>query len=237
MRGPPSALCKEEVFNDGGREGEHLLSGVLGESPLADIFPPNSQISSSLRLTVRIRANPPDIPDRVSIPEHHSSSLPYTQAHKHTCDSSRSRCSSASTTSGASGRCKPRLLIFDHPPAHVWACTPGQARARTEPLPSNIPLVSTYILEASMCVCVCVCTCVRVCVRACVCVYVVPLRESGAQLWMFKVYLGRDSAFAGEDVRRLLHKVRCRRRRRRRLRRRCPRRLLHRSLTFYAPPA
>lgn len=27
------------------------------------------------------------------------------------------------------------------------------------------------------------------------------------QLWMFKIYLGRDSAFAGEDVRRLLHKV------------------------------
>jgi hypothetical protein len=28
------------------------------------------------------------------------------------------------------------------------------------------------------------------------------------QLWMFKIYLGRDSAFAGEDVRRLLNKAR-----------------------------
>ena len=34
-----------------------------------------------------------------------------------------------------------------------------------------------------------------------------PLSIALAQLWMFKTYLGRDSALAGEEVRRLLNKV------------------------------
>ena len=34
-----------------------------------------------------------------------------------------------------------------------------------------------------------------------------PLSIAVAQLWMFKTYLGRDSALAGEEVRRLLNKV------------------------------